>query len=354
MGRHRTNMTYKKQKRRRRIFWFLIFPILLIASVTVTYGVHLYKKAENAMGAAYDDEQGQSSLRDKKVNPKIDNVSILLIGVDGGEKRGVENTRSDALMVATFNEKQKSVKLMTIPRDAYVYIPEVEYSTKINHAHAFGGPRATIETVENLLDIPIDYYVSLNFEAFMSVIDALDGIDIEVPFAFSEQDSNDKANAISLEEGWQTLNGEEALALARTRKMDSDFMRGQRQQEIMKAIAKKAASATSVLKYGSVIDAIGENMRTNMTFDEMKAFVDYGISGNLDIESFSLKGEDMYQMNSLGQNIYYYGLDEVNLEEVKNELKQHLEVASDVPTSEDENDLNETNHQAATVEENNY
>src|SRR5699024_2998815 len=152
----------------------------------------------------------------------------------------------------------------------------------------------------------------------MSVIDALDGIDIEVPFAFSEQDSNDKANAISLEEGWQTLNGEEALALARTRKMDSDFMRGQRQQEIMKAIAKKAASATSVLKYGSVIDAIGENMRTNMTFDEMKAFVDYGVSGDLDIESFSLKGEDMYQMNSLGQNIYYYGLDEVNLEEVKN------------------------------------
>src|SRR5690606_41978024 len=100
------------------------------------------------------------------------------------------NTRSDALLLATLNEKEKSVKLLSIPRDSYVYIDEVGYSTKINHAHSYGEPKATIETVEDLLEIPVDYYVRLDFEAFMHIVDALNGIEVEVPYKFTEQESN--------------------------------------------------------------------------------------------------------------------------------------------------------------------
>lgn len=319
----------KKKRRRSRIFWFIIFPILLVSSIGLSYGTYLFKKAESMMGDSYyEDRDGKSNLRDKKVNPNIDNVSILFIGIDESSKRSQgDNTRSDALMLATLNEKEKSVKLVTIPRDSYVFIREVGYSTKINHAHSFGGPKATIETVEDLLDIPVDYYVRLDFEAFMEIVDALGGINIDVPYTFSEQDSKDKANAITLEEGMQKLNGEEALALARTRKLDSDIERGKRQQEIMKAIMKKAASGTSVLKYGQVIDAIGSNMRTNMTFDEIKAFIDYGVSGNLDIETMTIAGEDVYIPNSSGKRVYYWQLDDTSLEEIKSSLKQHLDVA---------------------------
>ena len=129
------------------------------------------------------------------------------------------------MLVATFNRKANSINLLSIPRDSYVYIPEVGYKDKINHAHAFGGPVSTIETVEELLEIPIDYYVKINFDAFIEIIDALGGIDMYVPITFTEQDSMTGAGAISLNEGYQHLNGEETLALARTRKIDNDLER---------------------------------------------------------------------------------------------------------------------------------
>ncbi|PWA12875.1 transcriptional regulator [Pueribacillus theae] len=332
MGRHKAKIQ-RKRRRRKRIFWFIFFPLLMVAVVSTAYGFHLYKKAESAMGNAFFDDWKKSNLRDKKVNPNIDNVSVLFIGIDESKKRGLNtNSRSDALMLATLNEKEKSVKLLSIPRDSYVYIKEVGYSTKINHAHAYGGPIATIETVEDLLDIPVDYYVRLDFEAFMKVVDALGGIEVDVPYTFSEQNSKDKANAITLEKGLQTLDGEEALAFARTRKKDSDIERGKRQQEIMKAIMKKAASGTAIPKYGKVIDAIGENMRTNMTFDEMKAFIDYAVSGNLSIETYTLEGDDYWTTNSKGQRVYYFQLNEERLAQLKGDLKNHLEISSKEPT----------------------
>ncbi len=317
----------RKKRKRKRIFWFLIFPVLLIAIVSTGYGAYLYKKAEFAIGDAFFDERGKSELRDKRVDPNIDNVSVLFIGVDTSEKRGLETgARSDALMLATLNKEDKSVKLVSIPRDSYVYIRDLGYETKINHAHSHGGARATIETVEDLLDIPVDYYVRLDFEAFMEVVDALGGIDVDVPYTFSEQDSKDRPNAITLQEGLQRLDGEEALALARTRKLDNDIERGKRQQEIMKAILKKAASGSSVMKYGEVIEAIASNMKTDMLFDEMKAFIDYGISGNLALETLTLEGSDLWTTNSRGQRLYYWQLDDMYLANLKNELKAHLEV----------------------------
>ncbi|MFA8440084.1 LCP family protein [Pueribacillus sp. YX66] len=326
-------LAQRKKRRRKKVFWFLVFPILLIAIVSTGYGAYLYKKAEVIMSNAFFDDRGKSDLRDKRVDPNFDNVSVLFIGVDTSEKRGNdENGRSDALMLATLNKDEKSVKLLSIPRDSRVYVPEVGYETKINHAHSHGGPRATIETVENLLEIPVDYYVRLDFEAFMEVVDALGGIDVDVPYTFSEQDSKDRPNAITLEAGLQRLNGEEALALARTRKLDNDIERGKRQQEIMKAILKRAASGTSVVKYGDVIEAIGSNMKTNMTFDEMKAFIDYGISGNLVVETLNLEGNDLRLPNSRGLNVYYWQLDNLALAELKTDLKTHLELTTSSPT----------------------
>lgn len=329
MGRQKIKSN-KKKTRRRRIFWLLIFPIMLIAGLGVGYGVHLYIKAEDMMANSYHDERdGKSDLREMKVNPKIDNVSILFIGIDESEKRSQgNNTRSDALLLATLNEKSKSVKLLSIPRDTYVYIDDVGYSTKINHAHSYGGPTSTIKTVENLLDIPVDYYVRVDFEAFMQIIDALGGIEVDVPYTFSEQDSKDRAGAITLEQGLQTLNGEEALAFARTRKKDNDIERGKRQQEIIKAMVKKAASGTALPKYGQIIDAIGENMKTDMTFEEMTALIDYGVSGQLTIETINLEGDDVYIPNSSGRNIYYWQLDDASLAETRFSLQQHLNLGS--------------------------
>ena len=238
-------------------------------------------------------------------------------------------------MLATLNEKEKSVKLVSIPRDSYVYLPEVGYKTKINHAHAFGGPKATIEAVESMFNIPVDYYVKMNFHAFIDVVDALDGINVEVPYEMYEQNSKDTANAIHLLPGMQTLDGEEALALARTRKKDNDIERGKRQQEILKGVMQKAISANALTKYDDIIQAIGDNMETNMTFDEMKALSSYGLKKKLDMNTLSLEGEDTYI-----ENVYYWLLDETSLANTSMELQNHLEID---PTTAVENDYSEQN-----------
>lgn len=325
MSNHENNTrTGKRRKQvRKRVYVLLAFVLTLLLAVT-GYGVHLYIQAENALTSAHDgEEREKSDLREDYVDPKFDNVSVLIMGIDASEKRANEEyALTDALMIATLNKDEKSVKLLSIPRDSYVYIPEVGYNTKINHAHAYGGPRATAKTVEELLDIPIDYYVRINFEAFMDVVDAVGGITVDVPYEFREQDSKDRPNQIHLFPGEQRLNGEEALALARTRKLDNDIERGKRQQEIVKALVNQATSLGSVFKFDDILVAIAENMRTDMTFREMKSFISYGLNGKgIQLETLTLEGEDYRPSGT-----YYWKLDELSLAEAKSTLKEHLEI----------------------------
>src|SRR5699024_12833286 len=104
--------------------------------------------------------------------------------------------RSAARMLATFKKQRDDVKLLSTPRDSREHIPEVDYFTKVNHAHAFGGDEATIETVENFLNVPVDYYVTVDFEAFIEIIDSLGGIFFNVPYELKERDSKEKKNEI--------------------------------------------------------------------------------------------------------------------------------------------------------------
>ncbi|SER70044.1 transcriptional attenuator, LytR family [Gracilibacillus ureilyticus] len=313
----------KKRKRMRRLIFALVFVLFLAGGVGV-YAMNLINKAEEVVKDSYEDdgrEEG-SELRDVEVDPQQDNISILFIGIDESEKRlesNQTNKLSDALILATLNSEDHSVKLLSIPRDTYTYVPERDRYTKINHAHSYGGPKATIETVESFLNVPVDYYVRVNFNAFMDVVDTLGGITVDVPVEIYEQDSNDVANAIHLTPGVQQLDGEEALALARTRKIDNDIERGKRQQEIIKAIMKRALSVDSVLKYDDIMEAVGDNMKTNMTFHEMQSLISYAKTGNINIETYTLDGTDTYI-----DNIYYYQVDETSLANVSNTLNSHL------------------------------
>jgi polyisoprenyl-teichoic acid--peptidoglycan teichoic acid transferase len=316
-NRHNYKIQKKKRKRRRIIKW-MFFSFLFFILAGASYAYYLLHKAESTVNKSYEEFRPDAEKR----NLKEESFSILFIGVDDSQSRKFhEATRTDALILATFNPKDESVKMVSIPRDSYVYIPSQDSYNKINHAHVYGGVKGTVETVEELFDIKIDYYVKMNFYAFIDVVDALGGIEVEVPYDISEKDSEDHHNAIVLEEGLQTLDGEEALALARTRKKDNDIERGKRQQEIIKAIVKKAATMGAVTKYDDIIEAVGKNMKTNLTFDEMMSLVSYVTAGsNLNIESYTLEGTDDYVGDA-----YVYRLDEQSLEEVKQEFKHHLD-----------------------------
>lgn len=314
----------KKRSGKRTVLKFMLLTALALFLSVVGYGVYLQKKTNDAADRAYEelDDRTKSALRDAAVEPLKDNVSILFIGVDESDLRKENgNSRSDALLVATLNNKKKTVKLLSIPRDSYVYDPNRDRKDKINHAHAFGGTKGTIDTVENLLEIPIDYYVKMNFNAFIDVVDAVGGIDVEVPYDYVELDENDQ-RTVQLKKGLQHLDGRHALALARTRKLDSDVERGKRQQMILEAIAKEAFSVKAITKYGDVIDAIGDNMKTDMKYNEMKSFLEYVKGGLPEISTLTLEGKD-----DQSKGPYYWIVDEDALEELQYELKTHLGIS---------------------------
>ncbi|KAB2336646.1 LytR family transcriptional regulator [Cytobacillus depressus] len=319
--RHRRSID--KKKRKKQIALLILLPILVLGLATAAWGTHYYNQFKKSMVNSYEEIEGRdlSSKREEVVEIENDHFSMLVIGVDDSEERGFgEQSRSDVLIMATVNQNDHSAKMLSIPRDSYVYIPEAGHKTRINHAHAYGGPKATIDVVESLLNIPVDYYVRVNFTAFLEVIDALGGIEVDVPFAFSEQNSQDRAGAIRLQPGLQTLNGEEALAFARTRP-DNDIERGKRQQEVIKAIIQKTMSLKSISKLDDVFKAVGSNMKTDLAFDEIKYLGEFGIKKRISIDSLTLAGSDYYVNRA-----YYYQLDEKALDDIKIELQNHLEM----------------------------
>lgn len=322
----RTRNDIKKEKRRKSgLYKFVktigILSVTLMIVGGAAFGYLMIKAADVTSSAKTDLERGdRSEKRLVAVNPSKDNISVLFLGLD--DRDGGLKGRTDALLLATFNKKDSSVKMVSIPRDARVELVGRDRQDKINHAHAFGGVDMTIATVEKLFDLPVDYFVKLNFDAFMEIIDALGGVEVEVPFAFTEMDSNDKQGAISIKEGQQLLNGEEALAYARMRKKDprGDIGRGDRQQQILEAIIKKGSSFSSINKFDDVMKSIENNLATNLSFGNILSLHSYG-SGLRNIERLMIQGK-----NATIKGVYYYELDSQSVNEISTIMREHLEV----------------------------
>lgn len=318
----------KIRTRKRRFKNVLILVIVLLVSL-LGYGGYFAYQTLQAANETYDDlDRIKSNLREEEVSISKDPISILLMGVENYQSE-YDKGRTDTLMVATFNPDDKTLKLLSIPRDTLVEISGKGIEDKINHAYAFGGKEMTIDTVENFLDIPIDYYATVNFEAFKNVVDILGGITVEVPFDF-EQNSDDRvAEKLQFYEGEMKLDGRHALAYARMRKADprGDIGRNERQQQVVKAIIEKALSPGTITKVDDLIYEMGKNVETNIKISEGLAFVKKFSDFNANnIEQ--LKLETYPEMIN---GIHYQIADEHSLEEIKFRLKTHLNIKTDKP-----------------------
>lgn len=228
-------------------------------------------------------------------NKKLDEpFTILLMGVDS-ETDGLNANAAfngDTLMLITFNPHTLNATMFSIPRDTYVPIAcNNNRHAKINSSAAY-GTSCVIDTVEQLTDITIDYYVKINFKGVVDLVDALGGIevDIEAPDfnynhgvncggKFCEQNSDRNTSAsgmIYLDPGLQTINGEAALAYARCRHLylQSDIDRNRHQQQVVEAIAKKASSMENLANLEDILNSITKNITTNMSTEQILSFYD--------------------------------------------------------------------------------
>lgn len=250
---------------------------------------------------------------------------IYISGIDTSGNVA-SKARSDVNMLVGVNPSTKNILMVNTPRDYYVNIKGKNKRDKLTHAGLY-GVEESVKTLSSLYDTDIDYYVRINFTSFVSIVNELGGIKIDVPIKFCEQNSKrSKApnDLICLNKGMQNLNGEQALALARHRKTlpTGDRGRGENQMLVLEAIINKAMSPKIVSKYSSLIDAMKGRMSTNMTSNEIIRFAKKQIN-NLDaweFTSLSAKGNDstgICYATGAGR-AYVMEPDEESLSEIKN------------------------------------
>lgn len=326
MDNSRYNNNKKKDRVRVRRVIITLFILVLLPISFLAY--RTYGAAEKSFTEL---ERGsQSELRKEEVKISEDPISILLIGLEN-YSTNYQGGRTDTLMVATFNPDTQSMKLLSIPRDTYTYIEGKGEYDKITHAYGVGGRDETIKAVEGLLEIPIDYYVEVNFEGFKNIVDEIGGIDVQVPFDFSEYTDTHPRRMINFTEGPATLKGEEALAYARMRKQDprGDFGRNDRQKEIILSLIEEVSSPKNILKIDNIAAHMGENVQTNIKLSEPLYFIKkYNGFSTENIETYKLEGEDKYI-----DSIYYYSPSDESLADVIQKFQQHLEIQQSTVTT---------------------
>ena len=286
--------------------------LLLILAGAGIYIYSLYNAFDEGVTSSYEPtDRERSDLR--KEDASVDeSFTVLILGTDENDSRAEKENlagddfRTDSMILATFDKNEDDVKLVNIPRDTLAYINTEEYFDKINHAHMYGGPSASMETVETLLNVPVDYYVRLNMAGVVDIVDSVGGIEFDVPFDMDEPDQHDKGR-IKLEKGVQELSGEEALAVVRSRRVDSDLGRGNRQIELVEAVLNKVKSSGSLKNIDDLIKVVADNTKHSFTSKEIRSLASYYAFNDISFDSTQLKGSDFWEPNS---GAYFYRPDE--------------------------------------------
>lgn len=248
---------------------FVIFLLVLVVAIPAAAYGYVYFKLNKMHDSSADNEILNKT--DFKSEKGITN--ILLAGTDGRSKD--EQSRSDAMMILTIDNKHKSLKLTSLARDTYVNIPGYG-KQKLTHAYIYGGVNLLIETIEKNFELDIQNYAVVDFFSFMDIVDALGGVTVDVQSSeISELNKyinetyamNTATNKGSIKyvnnSGTQTLNGYQALSYARIRKNDSALERDRRQRAVIQSLMN-GMKDLPITKYPSLVDTILPYIKTNM------------------------------------------------------------------------------------------
>lgn len=278
----------------------------------ILYTIDIYKKIENI---------------NKSVETNKESFTIYISGIDTYGSIG-NISRSDVNILVTVNPNTGKILLTSIPRDYYVRLHGTTgYKDKLTHAGLY-GVNMSISTIEDLIDIDINYYVRVNFNTLIKVIDEIGGIDIYLDTDFIAW-TDEKCK---FSQGMNSVGGKCALAFSRERYVyqSGDRHRGQNQQAVISAIIKKVSlDRNLILKYNDIIDSLSGTFQTNMQFEDITSFIKNQIDNNIswDIESISLDGYDSsnYTYSHSGSKLYVM---EPNYNTVENAKNKILEVSS--------------------------
>lgn len=250
--------------------------------------------------------------------------------VAGGDAFGsIDNvTNTDVNMVVSVNPTQRKILLTSIPRDYYVNLPSFGENAydKLTHA-GYYGIEESVKSIENLLDIDINYYVKVNFSTVVGVIDAIGGVDVNSDYSFCVT-----TTGVCVRAGMNHLDGYSAMMFARERQsfVDGDVQRVKNQQKVIEAVINKATSSTKIItNFSQILDSVSESLSTNMDTKSINKFVKMQLNDmrGWSIESTNLVGTDSYSTNTYtfpGTNLYVMKQNSESVNNAKNKIKEYI------------------------------
>ncbi|WP_215189585.1 LCP family protein [Exiguobacterium sp. s6] len=284
--------------------------MLLLGGGLVAY---LYNQVDSTVNRINESSGLSKERMNQKTIAEKKPISVLLLGVD---RRADEQGRSDSIIVMTLNPNKDQSAMLSIPRDTKTEIVGKGVADKINHAYAFGGAEMALDTVENFLGIPIDYVAEVDMKGFQDAVDLFGGVEVTNDLAF-------ESGGYTFNPGVQTLNGAEALAFTRMRYDDprGDFGRQERQRAVITAIVNEGVNDFSLSKFTNMLDVLGNNAKTNITFKELRTLsTEY---------TAAFKNQDVLRLEGQGgkeeDGIYYWRPSSTSLGEVKSYLAELME-----------------------------
>ncbi|MFT8949637.1 MAG: LCP family protein [Liquorilactobacillus hordei] len=251
--------------KKRRIWRLIIALLILFFVVDGLIVAKVYKDAKNAVDTTYHKVKNK---RERDAARTISNgkpFSILLLGTDTGDYGRTYTGRTDTMMVAVVNPNTKKTTLVSIPRDTKVAIPGHGFENKINSAYTYGGTSMAMNIVQSYLNVPIDHYIEMNMGGLVQLSSALGSIKVNNDLDFTN-------SGYHFKKGIVTINKNNILAYTRMRYQDSrgDYGRQLRQRLVLEGLVKKIATVQGITKYQSILSALSSNMKTDITFSEIK------------------------------------------------------------------------------------
>lgn len=246
-------------------FWLLLFVVLILL-----FGGHFilqkYRTVHSTINSINRPTGVQKARQTNKVLHHGRPISILLMGTDTGALGRTYKGRTDTLVLAVLNPQTSSMTLVSLPRDAEVAVSghEEDYPSKLNAAYAYDGSASAVQTVQKYLNVPIDYYATINMGGLENLINVVGGVDVEPTLTFSY-------GGYSFTKGQKVhMEGKRALAYVRMRYDDpqGDYGRQQRQRQVLMAVAAKAASVKSLLN-AKFLKTISNQVTTDLSFNDM-------------------------------------------------------------------------------------
>ncbi|MHA6252390.1 LCP family glycopolymer transferase [Oceanobacillus sp. CAU 1775] len=303
-----------KNKKRRWPFWVggIILFFILIGGGLVFY---VYSQLGNTLDTMHTplarDQDPERQKQIKEIFDEKESLNMLLLGVD---ERPGDRGRSDTMILMSLNPRTDSMVMLSIPRDTYVNIPGRGID-KINHAYAFGGVELAVQTVEEAFNVPVHLYARVNMEGFKQGIDAIGGVTVNNTQSFSQGGS-------TFSEGPIQLNGTQALDYIRMRKQDprSDMGRNERQRAVITAAMNKAASFSSITKFGEVLDILGGNVQTDVDMKRAQTLFTGYLGTRSNIQTMEISGS-----GSTINGIWYYVVPDSEFNRITSEITTHMQ-----------------------------